>query len=171
MNIFSAIYYAYRKLFKKGETPETEGEEQEESDEVREVKRGKIKSFEKVTLHTSGMRFVLDDEIVMKDGKAAVTRYSVRYDGHEDVRTPEESAECSEEEVLKILNDCKMLSWNGFHGAHPRGVLDGTMFRLEATVNGGETIRAEGSQNFPKHYHDFTDWIYATLRRAEEKKD
>ena len=171
MNLFSGIFNACRKLFKNGDAPEESGDEREESDGVRESKRGKIKSFEAVTLHTSGMRSITDDEIVMKDGKAVLTRYHIRYNGHEDVRLPEAVAECSEEEALGILNDCKMLSWDGFHGKHPRGVRDGIMFRLDATVNGGETIHADGSQNFPRHYRDFTGWINETLRRAEEKKD
>ena len=37
------------------------------------------------------------------------------------------------------------------------------MFSLNAVVNGGKIIRAEGSQNFPKHYRNFTDGLYEML--------
>ncbi|MBO4411374.1 MAG: hypothetical protein J5794_04230 [Lachnospiraceae bacterium] len=46
-------------------------------------------------------------------------------------------------------------------------MLDGIMFRLEAFVNGGRRIFADGSQNFPKHYRELTDWLYQTLNRKE----
>ena len=65
--------------------------------------------------------------------------------------------------VLKLLNECKLLSWDGFCGKHPRGVMDGMMFSLNAVVNGDKKIRADGSQNFPKHYWDFTDGLYEML--------
>ena len=67
------------------------------------------------------------------------------------------------QQALQLLNDCRLLAWDGFYGPHPKHVLDGTMFRLTATVNGDQTIRANGSQNFPKHYRDFTDGLYALL--------
>ena len=125
---------------------------------------GKIVSFDIVTLHTSGMRHITDYEIVMKDGKAEVSMYAVRYREGKDERVPEEQAVCSEERILKLLNDSRIYSWDGFHGSHPKGVLDGTMFRFEAKVNGCMSIKADGSQNFPKGYRDFTDGLYSILR-------
>ncbi len=38
-----------------------------------------IVSFEIVTLRTSGMRYTGETEIVMKDGKAEVSQYGIRY--------------------------------------------------------------------------------------------
>lgn len=124
----------------------------------------KITSFEIVTLHTSGMRFTTDYEIVMKNGEAEVSRYGIRYSQNKNERILEERAVISEKEALGLLNDCCVLSWDGFHGAHPRGVLDGTMFSFKAIVNDGKTITAEGSQNFPKRYRNFTDGLYKILR-------
>lgn len=128
----------------------------------------KITSFEIVTLHTSGMRFTTDYEIVMKNGEAEVSRYSIRYSQNKNERILEERAVISEEAALELLNDCCVISWDGFHGAHPRGVLDGIMFSFKATVNDGKTITAEGSQNFPKHYRDFTDGLYEILRKDNQ---
>lgn len=130
------------------------------------AKGGRIDSFEVVTLHTSGMRHVSEHEIVMKDGAAEVSLYGI---GHGYERILQKRAVCSKEEALKLLNDCRITSWDGFHGKHPKGVLDGTMFRFKATVNGGVTISADGSQNFPRHYRDFTDGLYEILNKEENK--
>lgn len=132
-------------------------------------KGGKIGSFEIVTLHTSGMRFMTEYEIVRKDGKAEVSRYGIRFVEGEDKRVLEARAICDEETVLKLLNGCQLLSWDGFHGNHPRGVLDGTMFTLKATVNGENRIYATGSENFPRHYREFTDGLYEILNRDRKE--
>ena len=102
-----------------------------------------IISFDIVTLRESGMRCTAEYEIVVKDGKAEV--------------------ECSIDDVLKLFNDCRLLSWNGFDGPHPRGVCDGIMFTFKASVNDGKKIYASGSQNFPRHYRDFTNGLYNLL--------
>ena len=129
------------------------------------AKEKRINSFEVVTLHTSGMRHISEREIVMKDGAAEVSMYGI---GHGHERILQKRAVCSEKEALKLLNDCKLLSWDGFYGKHPKGIKDGTMFRLKATVNGGVTISANGSQNFPRHYRDFTDGLYQMSVKMEE---
>ena len=123
----------------------------------------RIATFEVVTLRVSTMRYVAEYEIVMKDGKAEVSRYSIRFTQSEDERVLEKRVTVDEAYALKLLNDCGVLSWDGFHGAHPRGVADGTMFNLRATVNGGTRIYATGSENFPRHYRDLTDGLYEIL--------
>ncbi len=123
----------------------------------------KIDSFETVTLRESGMRCTTEYEIVRKGDAAEVSEYSIRYDGSVDRRVLEARAECPIGDALMILNDCKTGSWDGFHGKHPRGVLDGIMFSFRAGVNGGEVIKADGSQNFPRHYREFRDALYKIL--------
>ena len=129
----------------------------------------RITSFEVVTLHLSGMRFVVDYEFVMKDGMAEVSEYGIRFSQDEDRRVLKRRALCAEEEALKLFNDCNLLSWDGFSGKHPKGVLDGTMFRLDAVVNDGRKIHADGSQNFPRHFRELTDWIYNFLEMKSEE--
>lgn len=129
----------------------------------------KINSFEIVTLHTSGMRHIADYEIVMRDGKAEVTQYSLRFCKNEDERVPERRVVCDEKRVLKLLNDCKIISWDGFHGKHPKGIKDGTMFSFDAVIN-DRKIHADGSQNFPGGYRDFTDGLYEILRGEENER-
>ncbi len=124
---------------------------------------GRIASFEIVTLRLSGMRYINDYEIVMNGENAEVSRYAVGYPDGEESRRLEKRAVCGEERIIDLLNGCRMLSWNGFYGKHPRGVKDGTMFSLRATVNGGIKIEASGSQNFPRHFHDFEDGMYKIL--------
>ena len=112
-----------------------------------------------VTLSTRGMRCADDYEIVKKDNTAEVSQYRISYrEGKED-RILMRRAAVSKNDILQLLNNCSILSWDGFHGKHPRGVKDGTMFSFTAVVNGGRTIRAEGSQKFPKHYRELTQAI------------
>ena len=132
------------------------------------ISSGEIKSFRSVTLHTSGMRFVSEHEIIMRDGgKAEVSLYGIRYVKGKDERILEKRAVCDIETVLKLLNGCELLSWDGFDGPHPEDVLDGTMFSLKATVNGDQTICARGSENFPKHYREFTGGLYDILNNRD----
>ena len=124
---------------------------------------GMIDSFEIITLHESGMRYVVEYEFIMKEEGVEISQYGIRFAKDQERRILEKRVVCSKDDVIKVLNDCGMRSWDGFHGPHPKGVKDGIMFRLKATVNEGESIYAEGSQNFPKHYRDFRDWLYTML--------
>ena len=130
--------------------------------------RDTVVSFELVKLRTSGMRFTAEYEIVMKSGAAEVSQYQIRYTQSKDERILDKRASVSEETVLKLLNDCRILSWDGFSGAHPRGVRDGTMFGFEAIVNGGRVIKASGSENFPKCYREFMNGINQILNSEKE---
>ena len=129
------------------------------------LKKKNVESFETVSFHTSGMRYSTYYEIVCNDGKAQITQYHIKYSDGEKERVVDKQAECGADEFIKLLNDCNITAWDGFHGKHPRGVKDGTMFDFKATVNGDKQIRADGSQNFPKHYHDFRDGLYAMLNK------
>ena len=131
---------------------------------------GKIKSFEIVTLHTSGMRHVTDYEIVMDGDEAEVSQYAVGYRDGEKVRQLEKRAVCSAKRALKLMNKCRLLSWDGFHGQRPKGIEDGTDFIFKATVNEGKEIYATGSQRFPPYYRDFKDGLYEILRGAENER-
>lgn len=128
----------------------------------------KIETFEIINLKESGMRMSVEYEILNKGDIAEVSEYEIRYrTGGGDERVLMLRSNKDIESMLKILNDCKIASWDGFYGKHPKFVLDGTMFRFNATVNGGKTISASGSENFPKHYHEFTHALYEILKDAE----
>ncbi len=126
----------------------------------------KIDSFERITLHESGMRSVVDYEVLNKGDIAEVSLYSIGYDHekNEKTRMLRERGEIEMSSFMEAITKCDIASWDHFYGKHPKGVLDGTMFRFEAIVNNGYQMSASGSQNFPKHYHEFHDVITSALR-------
>ena len=117
-----------------------------------------ITSFESLNLRFSGMRVTEEYEIISKGETSEISYYHIKYGGEEE-RELQESAVCDTQDVIDILNECKVGKWNGFHGKHPKGVLDGRMFTLTAVVNQNEKIRAEGSENFPKNFNKFEEWM------------
>ncbi|MBP3856136.1 MAG: hypothetical protein IK990_11065 [Ruminiclostridium sp.] len=117
----------------------------------------KIETFSIVTLRESGMRGSTEYEIVMNDDKAEISFYWIKYTQGKDCRELDRRALCSRDTIIRLLNDCDIMSWNGFVGNHPKGVLDGTMFTFNATVDQDKKIYAHGSENFPKHYREFVN--------------
>ncbi|MBR3424075.1 MAG: hypothetical protein IKG80_06245 [Clostridia bacterium] len=134
-------------------------------------KIGRIESFEFLKLHLSGMRLIMDIEITQNGDESSICsyRYVFGQDGRE--RELETSVSRPASEIIEVLNKCEVGKWSGFHGPHPPHVLDGTMFDLSGTVNGGVTLRADGSENFPPNYREFTDFLFEKLREAEKKED
>ncbi len=130
----------------------------------------KVDSFDSVRLTLSGMRGTSEYELLAKGEQTEISFYSLRSADGEEERLLEQRAVCDTGTVLTLLNDCRLANWDGFHGKHPRGVLDGTIFVLEATVNGGEILRAEGSQNFPKGYRELLDGLYGLLNAQERSE-
>lgn len=127
----------------------------------------KIESFETVLLRTTGMRYTTEYEITVRGADATVSQYEIIYRDRKDVRDLRRSALCGAARIVRLMNDCGVLSWDGFYGKHPKGVRDGTMFTFDATVNGEKRIRASGSQNFPKHFREFMDGLREILEDGE----
>ena len=125
-----------------------------------------VTSFESLTLRESEMRGIHQYEIINTGDTSEVSYYVMYYSNGEEEKRLEARAHCDTAAVIEMLNEINICSWNGFHGAHPKFVTDGTMFRLEAKVN-GETVSAEGSENFPDNYRLLTDWLYEMLENNE----
>ena len=123
----------------------------------------KIKSFETVTLHTSGMRHVTDYEIVMNRDEAEISQYAVGFYDGEKVRQLQTRAVYSAKCALKLMNKCRLLSWDGYHGNRRMSIKDGTNFIFKAVVNNEKEIYASGSQRFPLHYRRFMDGLREIL--------
>ncbi len=124
----------------------------------------KIVSFERVFWRISGMRVTCEYEIVRRDDKAEIYEYEMRcITGGGMERCPERSAIISSDQMIELLNTYEVIKWDGFHGRHPRGVLDGETFSFEAIINDGVNIRAGGSANFPKHFREFCRAVYELL--------
>ncbi|MBO4500620.1 MAG: hypothetical protein J5760_00155, partial [Clostridia bacterium] len=96
-------------------------------------KPSRIDSFEMIKYHMSGMRFIHDYEILPEGEKAVISLYLPNFRRDEEERKLLCRCELPMDKMLDILNQNKIGSWNGFDGPHPRGVLDGIMFRFEAT--------------------------------------
>lgn len=122
-----------------------------------------ITSFESLNLRLSGMRITEEYEIIADGDKAEISYYHMNYGSGKEERVLQKSAVCDTKEVIDILNECNAGKWNGFHGKHPKGVLDGTMFTLTASVNGGTRLYADGSENFPKNFRTLEEWLYSKL--------
>ena len=112
----------------------------------------RIVSVREITLTLHGMR----GSCVYKfENQHELRRYREIYRNGEDKLVLDASASCGTQTMIDLMNACDIIRWNGFHGKHPKNVKDGIMFRFDATVNGGHSIHAEGSANFPKGYHEF----------------
>lgn len=133
---------------------------------LRVGKNVEITNYERIVLSETAMRGKSEYEVVNKGDKAEITFYQYRYLQKEEIKTPEKCAECGNDEVLNILNECRISKWDGFHGKHPRNVKDGIMFSFEAAVNEGWKIHADGSENFPKNYSTLTNWFRDKLFRS-----
>ncbi|MBR2280299.1 MAG: hypothetical protein IJ903_05160 [Ruminococcus sp.] len=129
-------------------------------------KRETITSFSEIKLRLSGMRVTEQYEILLSGDKAEVSLYFLSYENREEKYNLRKRATVSESEMLDILNQCGVLKWNGFSGKNPPHVLDGVMFRFTAVVNDGRKISADGSNNFPKHYREFTAALFNMLNNT-----
>ena len=127
-------------------------------------KEDKTEAFERILIRESGMRGSWEYEIINKGSEAEITFYRIYYADGNDERRAEEKASCDINTFNDILRKHGVLKWNGFHGKHPKHVRDGIMFRFTAELSDGTTIKADGSENFPKGYREFTGWINDTLK-------
>ena len=120
-----------------------------------------------MTLTLRGMR---GGHVYKFEGEGDVTelrRYREIYSNKETELMLEASVSCSEQTMLDLMNKCGILRWNGFHGKHPKNVKDGIMFSFKASVNDGQTISADGSENFPKGYYEFVRTLNEMLSANE----
>ena len=114
-----------------------------------------IISVQEVSLKIMGMRGSNLYKVNNTGGEIVIERYKERYRNDSFRYEPDKSISCSMEKIVDIMNACNIMRWDGFFGKHPKNVSDGDMFNFTAIVNEGLTIRAEGSANFPKGYHEF----------------
>ena len=116
-----------------------------------------IVSIEAMTLTLQGMRGTSVYKVADEDGKG------------EDFLELEASASCDTKDLIELMNNCGVIRWDGFHGKHPKNVTDGIMFNFTATVNAGQNIHADGSENFPKGYRDFVRELDKMLAQYNDR--
>ena len=127
-----------------------------------------VSDIKNLTLRLSGMRLSEEYEIEASESQATISYYTFSYANGTEEKVLKKRTACETQAVIDALNKVDFVKWNGFEGAHPKGVTDGTMFRLTATINGGQKLTAAGSQNFPKHFHELEQWFYEMLKDCEE---
>ena len=130
--------------------------------------RKTVTSIEAMTLTLQGMRGTSVYEIAEVDGKTELRRFKKVYSTGEDILELEASATCDTKDFIELMNNCSVIRWDGFHGKHPKNVMDGIMFDFRATVNDGQEIHADGSENFPKGYHNFVRELNKILTEHED---
>lgn len=115
----------------------------------------KITLIKELTLTLRGMRRSIVYEIINNADILELRLYREIFSNGENVLELENSTMVDVHIFIELMNNCGVICWDGFHGKHPRNVNDGIMFSFTAIVNDGQTIRADGSENFPKGYHEF----------------
>ena len=132
-------------------------------------KKPLITAYTSLSWNISGMRVTREYEIIHKDRETEVSEYELRcVTGGGRERQLLRRVLCTEQRMLELLNAFDIMKWDGFHGKHPRGVLDGEMFTFQATVNDGVSIRAEGSANFPKGFREFRSAVHLLLEEGTD---
>ena len=132
-------------------------------------KKTPITAYTSLSWNISGMRVTREYEIIHKDRETEVSEYELRcVTGGGRERQLLRRVLCTEQRMLELLNAFDIMKWDGFHGKHPRGVLDGEMFTFQATVNDGVSIRAEGSANFPKGFREFRSAVHLLLEEGTD---
>jgi len=127
-----------------------------------------VTSVEAMTLTLNGMRGSFVYEIANEGDKTELRYYRKVYAQGEDILELEKSAVCDTQELIDLMNTCSIIKWDGFHGKHPKNVQDGIMFVFSADINGGQTVHAEGSANFPKKYNEFVRALNTILSESEK---
>lgn len=74
-------------------------------------------------------------------------------------------------EIQKTLGGYGVESWDGFRGANPPDILDGTSMSFECTMSDGRKLSAYGSNNFPKNYGAVHNYVFNMLYRETISSD
>lgn len=75
------------------------------------------------------------------------------------------SPQCAEE-LLRVVEEYGLASWDGFHGSDPN-VLDGEGFSLEVSFSDGTHVYASGDNSFPDGYYRAAGAIVDVFEREE----
>ena len=130
-----------------------------------------ITSIDAMRLVLRGMRDSTVYEIADEGGITELRIYREVFRGGEVFLELEESAAYAPAVFIELMNLCCVMRWDGFHGAHPKNVSDGIMFDFMAVVNGGQRIRADGSENFPQGYREFVRELNRMLAECGDHVD
>ena len=72
-------------------------------------------------------------------------------------------------QLRQLLDRAEIEKWDGFDGAAPKDVLDGSSMTFLAHGADGSEISASGNNNFPKNYHTFESELYKLAEKSGKK--
>ena len=122
----------------------------------------KVIDFISISLKETGMRSSQIYEILPKNDEAEISLYDIIFVDRKDEKRLSKQALSNKQKIIDLINDYNILSWDNFHGKHPKGVLDGIMFDFKAVFD-DKIVQADGSENFPKNYKEFRNKIRELL--------
>lgn len=128
-----------------------------------------VTSVDEMTLTLRGMHGGTVYKFENRTTGTELCRYFEKYSGTETFLELDKSAAFDHQQMISLINTCGIILWDGFHGKHPRNVHDGIMFCFKATVNDGQTIFADGSENFPNGYREFVRSLNEILAESEDE--
>ncbi len=105
-------------------------------------------------------------ETIEEDGKTKLCRYRIT----DTAEKLEQSAICDTQELIELMNTCKVSQWDGFFN-EKEGVPDGTVFTFNASIaneneNGWKYIGAGGCEEFPDGYFEFVAGLNSILEEG-----
>ena len=103
-------------------------------------------------------------ETIEEDGKIELCRYRIT----DTTEKLEKSAICDTQELIDLMNICKVSQWDGFF-EEKEGASDGTGFTFNASIankneNGWKYISASGCDEFPDGYAEFVTGLENILK-------
>lgn len=126
--------------------------------------------FEYFTFKESGMSAVEDVIAGYKteDGVRLVMgcEFYGREEGDLEISREMLGGEDLLKEVQHLLGEADIVSWDGFAGANPPDILDGTSFTFECVLSDGRKISAHGSNNFPDSYSKLHRALFEMLYQS-----
>ena len=126
-------------------------------------KSKKVTDFETISFTTSLGRGKTTRYIITNEGEETKISISVTTSAKNGSGDRSEEGYCSTEDMIELLNECNVLSWNGYDKKGDKDM----DFRFEGNIN-GEEIEAKGKMAYPKNFEDFVDGVEDLCQESDE---
>ena len=84
----------------------------------------RITELESLNLRLSGMRITEEYEFLVNGEQTEISYYNMSYANSQEERILKKRVAIDTQTVVDKLNEFGVIKWDGFHGKHPKGVLD-----------------------------------------------
>lgn len=126
-------------------------------------KSKKVTDFDEIYFTTSPGRGKTTRYIITNEGEETKISISVTTSAKDEGGNRSEEGYCSTEDMIELLNECNVLSWNGYDKKGDKDM----DFRFEGNIN-GEEIEAKGKMAYPKNFEDFVDGVEDLCQESDE---